>query len=67
MNCPICDGKAKLKVLTSNIDGAEYDVEGYACCECGEEFFSYEQKSKIDVLVKKVRAKAPVKPIASPA
>jgi len=67
MNRPICDCNAKLKILDANIDGKEYDVEGYACCECGEEFFSYEQKGKIDALVKRARVKLSAKPIASPA
>lgn len=68
MNCPICDVNAELKILCAKIDGKKYDVEGYVCCACGEEFFSYEQKGKIDALVRKVRVKkASMKPIASSA
>ena len=53
MNCPICDLKAELKNLLVTIDGEEYEIEGYFCCECDEEFLSYEQKARIDEVVKK--------------
>ena len=53
--CPVCDSEAGLKTTKAKIDGEECEVECYACTKCGEEFFCWEQKGRIDSLVKKKR------------
>ena len=55
IHCPICDEYCEVRELKAVLDDEEYIAEGYKCGKCGETFFSFEQKGKLDKKVEEIR------------